>query len=81
MAEAGSLNVITRMEVFVDDTRVLDKSDKKISETVSVSNGPYRTIKVKATDNKGNSAEASVHIGVNQAYATPTPVATATATP
>lgn len=81
VAEAGSLNDITRMEVFVDDTRVLDKSDKKISETISVSNGPYRTIKVKATDNKGNSAEASVHIGVNQAYATPTASPTPTPTP
>ncbi|MBI5449709.1 PBP1A family penicillin-binding protein [Candidatus Gottesmanbacteria bacterium] len=81
VAEAGSLNDITRMEVFVDDVRVVDKGDKKISETISVANGSYRTIKVKATDSKGNAAEASIHIGVNQAYATPTPALTPTPMP
>ncbi|MBI5619982.1 PBP1A family penicillin-binding protein [Candidatus Gottesmanbacteria bacterium] len=75
VAEAGSLNEITKMELFVDGTLVREKNDKKISETINISNGSH-SIKVKAQDNKGNSAEAEVHVGINQPYATPTPTPT-----
>ena len=77
VAEAGSVGEIIKMEIFVDGTLVREKSDKKISETINISNGSH-SIKVKTQDNKGNSAEAEVHVGINQPYATPTPSPTPT---
>ena len=71
-AEAFTTTDFKKMEVFVDGTLVLEKSDKRISETINISNG-QRTIRVKATDRNDRSAEHSVTIGVNQPYASPTP--------
>jgi len=75
--EAGSAGEITKIEVFVDGTLVKDKNDKKLSETINMSNGQH-TIKAKAHDNKGNTAETEVHVAINEPYATPTPTPTPT---
>lgn len=72
VAEAGSKSDITKIELYLDGSLVKDKSSNKMTETISMSNGNH-TIKAKAYDNGGRSAETQVRIGVNQPYATPTP--------
>lgn len=75
VAEAGSKSDITKIELYLDGSLVKDKSSNKITETISMSNGNH-TIKAKAYDNGGRSAETQVRIGVNQPYATPSPTPT-----
>lgn len=79
-AEAGSVGDITKIELYLDGTLVKEKSSGKISETITMTNGNH-TIKAKAYDNSGRSAETQVRIGVNQPYTTPTPSPTLTSTP
>jgi len=80
--KAVSPNGISKIEVFVDGVKKKEVGSDNFSDTVSIPiNGPYYTIKAKATDSKGNSTESEIHIGVNMAYATPTPVPTATPIP
>lgn len=74
--EASSLNTITKVEIFVNGDKKKERSEGKFTDSVSIANGPYQSIKVKATDDKGNTAETEIHIGVNQAFATPTPTPT-----
>ncbi len=74
--EASSLNTITKVEIFVNGDKKKERSDAKFTDSVSIANGPYQSIKVKATDDKGNSAETEIHISVNQAFTTPTPTPT-----
>ncbi len=72
-AEAISTADIERIEIFVDGTKVKEKSNEKsISETINVSNGSH-IIKVKAIDKRGASAERELHVGINEPYSTPTP--------
>ncbi|OGG23663.1 hypothetical protein A3A79_00445 [Candidatus Gottesmanbacteria bacterium RIFCSPLOWO2_01_FULL_43_11b] len=75
VAEAGSNSDITKIELYLDGSLVKDRSSNKITETISMSNGNH-TIKAKAYDNSGRSAETQVRIGVNQPYSTPTPTPT-----
>lgn len=79
-AEAGSISEITKIELYLDGVLVKEKSSDKISETITMTNGNH-TIKAKAYDKSGRSAETHVSIGVNQPYATPTLPATPTSTP
>lgn len=75
-ADAISTADIERFELFVDGNKVREKSNEKsISETINIVNGSH-IIKVKATDKRGTSSERDIHVGINQAYATPTPSAT-----
>ncbi len=79
-AEATSLNDITKIQIFLDGTLVKEKSDKTISEVIGIANGSH-VIKVKAFDNKGNSSERDIHVGINQPYTSPTPTPTPTPIP
>jgi 1A family penicillin-binding protein len=79
-ADIGSTNDISEWEIQVDGTKVKEGSGINILETITVANGIH-TISVKATDNKGNSSQADVRVGINQPYATPTPTSTSTPTP
>lgn len=75
-AEAISTADIERIEIFVDGTKVKEKTNEKsITETISISDGSH-TIRVKATDKRGTSAERDIHIGINEPYSTPTPAPT-----
>lgn len=75
-AEAISTADIERIEIFLDGTKVKEKSNEKsISETISVNNGSH-TIKVKAIDKRGASAERELHVGINEDYQSPTPTPT-----
>jgi len=80
-AEAASVNEINKIEIYLDGTKVKEKGDRSISETITVSGNGNHTIKVKGYDNKGNTAEREVHIGINQPYASPTPTPIPTPTP
>lgn len=71
-AEAASLNDVTKIEIYVDGVLVADKNDRVISQDITFENG-QRTIKAKASDNKGNTAEAEVKIAVNEPFPTPKP--------
>ena len=75
-AEAISTADIERIEIFVDGTKVREKSNEKsISETINITNGSH-TIRVKATDKRGTSSERDIHVGINEPYSTPTPAPT-----
>jgi 1A family penicillin-binding protein len=80
-AKAVSPNGISKIEVFVDGAKQKETNSDSFSDTVSVNDGSYRSIKVRATDGKGNTAESELHISVNQPYGTPTPLPTATSAP
>jgi len=75
-AEAISTADIEKIEIFVDGTKVKEKTNEKsISESVNIANGSH-AIKVKATDKRGTSSEREIHVGINQDYSEPTPTPT-----
>jgi len=78
-AEAISLNDITRIEIHVDGNKVKERSDKTISETITVPDGSH-ILKAWAIDNKGNSAYSEIKVGIKQPYVTPTPAPSPTLT-
>lgn len=73
--DAVSVNNITKVQIYVDGTLVRDTSDKSINDTFSMSTGQH-SINVKASDDKGNNSDRTIHIGVNQPYSSPTPAPT-----
>ncbi len=80
-ATAISTADIERFEIFVDGSKVKEKSNEKsISESINVPNGSH-IIKVKAIDKRGTSAERELHVGINQDYAAPTSTPTPLPTP
>jgi len=79
--KAVSPDGIAKIEVFVDGAKQKETTSDSFSDTVNINNGPYRLIKARATDNKGKTAEAEIHISVNQPYGTPTPIPTETPLP
>ncbi len=78
--ESASTNTITKVDIYVDGTQVAEQSSGNFTVTVHIANGSH-SLGARAYDNKGNSTEQDIHIGVNQAYATPTPTPTLTPTP
>ncbi|MFZ5535183.1 MAG: penicillin-binding protein [Patescibacteria group bacterium] len=77
-AEAISTADIERIEIFVDGSKVKERTNEKtIAETVNISNGSH-SIKVKATDKRGTSSEREIHVGINEDYKEPTPAPTPT---
>lgn len=62
---------IDTVEVSLGGT-TKSSSGKDFSQTFNVSNGQY-LIHVHALDKRGTSSDRDIHIGVNEAYATPTP--------
>ncbi|MBI4064777.1 PBP1A family penicillin-binding protein [Candidatus Gottesmanbacteria bacterium] len=77
-SEAGSINTVTKMEIFIDGNLTKTVNDvSKISEKIPIANGSH-IIKVKAYDNKNNSNEREAHVGINEPYTTPTPTPTPT---
>ncbi len=63
---------IERVEIFVDGDKKKERQEKSFSETITVSNGSH-TITVKATNKKGRTDERTIHVGIKEPYATPTP--------
>ena len=80
-AEATSVNDISKMEVYIDGDRKKEVNGKSFSEGFSVTSDGNHTIKVKATDSKGNTAEREIAIGINRPFGTPTPTPAPTETP
>ncbi len=80
-AEIGTTNTITEVQILVDGSVVKTESNGAILvDTVSVPNGQH-TISVRVRDNKGNTSQADVAVGINTPYAAPTPTLTPTPTP
>jgi len=87
--EAAGQNSITKIEVRLDndDKIIIMKNDREIRETINIPNGSH-IIRARTYDDKGNSEETRVKIGINEPYHEPTstptpsssPVPTATAT-
>lgn len=71
-AQAESMKDISKIEVFVDNVLVRERSGKSIDEDVNVNNGVH-VLKIKATDSSGKTAHNEIRIGVNQPWGTPTP--------
>ncbi len=73
---------ISKIEIFVNDSRVSTFSNPKNSfeETINLSDGVY-TLKIRAQDEEGKTAEQSIRIGVNQPWSEPTQAPTNTPTP
>ncbi len=74
---AGSVNEVSKIEILVDGSMVKETSGGSFSDSVTVPNGSH-TISARATDSKGNTAQAEVHIGVNEPYQSPAPTPTPT---
>jgi membrane peptidoglycan carboxypeptidase len=68
--EASSTGTITKIELYVDGTKVKERSDKNMTETINIPNGSHR-IRAHATDDKGKSTDHEIGIGVNQPYSAP----------
>lgn len=80
-AEIGTQNNITKVEVKVDGSVVKTESNNSsFTDTIHIDNGIH-TISVRASDDKGNSSQADVTVGINVPYSTPTPTPTHTPTP
>lgn len=80
-AEIGTSNDLSKVEILVDgEVKKTEPNDAKFTDTVNVADGQH-TISVRVRDNKGNTSQADVHIGVKEPYATPTPTPTPTLTP
>jgi hypothetical protein len=78
---ATNTGSITKIELYVDGSKVKEYSDAKVSDTISLDTGAYRTITAKATDSNGKTADTTIHVGANHTYETPTPTLTPTSTP
>ena len=78
--EASSLGAIVKVELFVDGSKVRERTDAKFTESVNIPNGSH-VLRAKAYDDKGNSADQEIHVGINMPYTSPTPVATPTPAP
>lgn len=77
--EAGSGNGVDKIEIYVDGNRQREVSGSQASETIHMSDGIH-TIKARAIDTKGNTAEREIKISVNQPFPTPSPTPTPTPT-
>lgn len=78
---AASTTQVKRVEIFVDGSRVRERTDaSEFTEKIDMGNGQH-TIKAKAMDKDDNVAEHEIHIGVNEPYASPTPRPTDTPMP
>ncbi len=72
-ATAISTADIEKFEIYVDGNKVKEKSNEKsISETINIPNGSH-VIKVRVVDKRGTASDRELHVGINEAYATPTP--------
>lgn len=72
-ATAISTADIEKFEIYVDGNKVKEISNEKsITETITVANGSH-IIKVRVVDKRGTASDRELHVGINEAYATPTP--------
>lgn len=85
VVKASSSDGISKIEVYNGNDACgswkKETNSDTFSDTVSIKNGSYCSIKAKVTDTKGKTMEGEIHIGVNTAYAEPTPVPTQTPIP
>lgn len=82
-AEIITLNKIKKVEIFINGEFKEETFSSLYEKIFTLPDGPY-IIKVRAIDEKGNSAEAEVKIGVNVPWnwqPSPTPKPTVTPTP
>ena len=68
--KAFSGHDIVKMTISVDGSEKVNKGTDNLDETIQLNNGKHE-IKVRAQDSAGNSSEATINIGVNQAWDTP----------
>ncbi|MBI3620043.1 penicillin-binding protein [Candidatus Roizmanbacteria bacterium] len=81
-AHITSISPVTQVKIYANGTEVknIGGNNADISETVSLADGTY-DLKVTAGNEKNNSGDATVHIGVNQPWSTPTPTPAPTVAP
>lgn len=72
-ATAISTADIEKFEIYVDGNKVKEKSNEKsISETINIANGSH-SIRVRVVDKRGTASDRELHVGINEAYVSPTP--------
>lgn len=71
IAEARAVREIKKLELYIDDSLKKSIGEKVLDETVRLDTGIHK-IKVKATDEKGNSGEKEIKIGVKVSPIEPT---------
>lgn len=82
-ANIASLSRVKKVEVWANNTNIATYSEdrKDVDETVNLSNGQY-TIRVRAENDKGQSNESTIKLGVGMDWnAQPTSAPSATLTP
>ncbi|MGB9911072.1 MAG: penicillin-binding protein [Microgenomates group bacterium] len=62
--EVASINRVTKIQIFVDDNLKEELTSRPYKRILVIADGPHK-IKIKAFDEKGNSAESEIKIGVN----------------
>ncbi len=79
---ADSVNKISNVEIEIDGTHVATLVSRPFRHLTTLPDGVH-TIKAIAKDEKGNSADRTIKIGINRPwdYVTPTPSPTITPTP
>ena len=81
---ADSTNKITQVELEIDNVKVATLVSRPFKHTTNLNNGVH-TIKAIAKDDKNNSSDRTIKIGVNTTWdyvpATPTPTVTISPTP
>ncbi|OGG01827.1 hypothetical protein A2Z33_01075 [Candidatus Gottesmanbacteria bacterium RBG_16_52_11] len=79
-AEIGSMEEIRKIEIFLDGKLEKESKDKELTVDLYAADGSH-SVRIRAEDTKGNTADAEAKIGVNEPYATPTPESSPTLTP
>lgn len=70
--ESSTEKPFSRVELYVDNVKIKDKTDKNFTETIPMPNGSH-TIRARVLDQAGTSADHEIGIGVNEPYTAPTP--------
>lgn len=78
--KANSVTSITKVEIFVNDESKKTIDNPPFKTSLSLSDGIY-TLKARAVDSDGNSAENSIQIAVGRAFETPKPSPSVTPAP
>ena len=70
--EASTEQTFSKVELYVDNSKVKERTDQNFTETLTIANGSHR-IRARVLDSQGASADHEIGVGINEPYASPTP--------
>lgn len=68
--ESSTEKQFSRVEIYVDNTKIKEKTDMNFTETITITNGSHR-IRARVLDDQGTSSDAEIGIGINEPYVSP----------